>query len=306
MTITSFTITEKVADNYLGTFCIEPLPQGYGDTLGNSLRRVLYSSIKGAAITSVSFTGINHQFTTLPGVEEDVVRIILNLKQVRVKYSGDKPVRISLSLKGSKTVTAADFELPPEVTIANPESVLAHLNDKSAKLSLEATVESGFGYSPAEDRKITTLGVIPIDATFTPVIKANYKVEATRVGRITNFDKLTLDITTDGTISPKNCLSLAAQTLVDYFSNIVNPAVSSPSASAPLGTKSSAGTAISVEELDLPTRIFNALQKAGFSTVADLLAVSRTELAKVKNLGGKSVKIIEEALSHHDFPLPNS
>lgn len=303
MSQTQFTIkTENLSDSF-GRFIIEPLPQGYGDTLGNALRRVLYTSIPGAAITSVILNGARHQFSTLEGVEEDVVQIILAVKQVHLSYSGENPTQITLSAKGSGVVTAKDFETGPEVTIANPELVIAHLSDKSSKLEIEATVESGFGYSPAEDRKSTTVGVIPTDANFSPVMRVNYLVEATRVGRVTNFDKLVLDVTTDGTMNPDTAVKSAAQTLVEYFQGIVNPSDTPAASTVNSGSKLSAGSNISVEELDLPTRITNALQRAGFGNIADLLAVPAAELSKVKNLGGKSVKVIEGALKERGFEL---
>lgn len=287
-----------------GRFVIEPLPQGYGDTLGNALRRVLYTSIPGAAITSVTISGVAHQFAPIEGIKEDAIQLILALKQIRLSYAGDKPTRILLSSKGAGEITAGDFEVPADVKIANPELVIAHLADKNAKLEIEATVESGLGYSPAEDRKSTTVGVIPVDAAFTPVVRVNYNVEATRVGRVTNFDKLVLDVTTDGTISPQSAVEIAAQTLVEYFQGVVTPSASGSASSASGSTgRSSAGSSVAVEELDLPTRIANALQRAGFETVADLLSVPQAELAKVKNLGGKSVKIIEVALKERGFEL---
>lgn len=295
-----FTVSQEEQLPDTATFVIEPLPQGFGHTLGNSLRRVLYTSIPGAAITSVTVGGVNHQFSTISGVSEDVVQIILALKQVRVAYSGDKPLQIELSVKGPKVVTVADFKIPVEVKIANPELVLANLSDKNAKLDITATVESGLGYSPAEDRKSTTVGVIPIDAVFTPVSRVNFTVIATRVGRLTNYDKLMLEITTDGTVAPKEALKIAASTLVDFFAAVVNPA--QPQAASTFGSTSSPSrsgspaASLSVEELDLPTRIANALQKAGLETVTQLLTVPKSDLARVKNLGTKSVKIIEIAL----------
>lgn len=277
-------------------FVLEPLPQGYGHTLGNSLRRVLYTSINGAAITSVQVKGASHQFTVVGGVREDIVALVLNLKQVRLTYGSDKPAKISLAAKGPGEVKAGDFALPSDVKIANPDLVIAHLADKSARLELEATVESGYGYSPAEDRKSTTLGLIPMDAVFSPVVRVNFTIEATRVGRLTNYDRLVLDVITDGTVTPQAAVTAAAQTLVDYFQAVVTPQTTSSSLTALKSATKSGGLSISVEELDLPTRIANALQKAGFETVANLLSVPRTELAKVKNVGVKSVKIIEIAL----------
>ena len=304
MTQPQFTLKIESADGNFGRFVIEPLPQGFGHTLGNALRRVLYTSVPGAAITGVTISGANHQFTSLPGVSEDVVQIILNLKQIRLSYTKDQPEHLTLSVKGPGEITAARFSLPPDVTISNPELVIAHLSDKSAHLEIEATVEAGYGYSPAEDRKSTTVGFIPTDANFTPLVRVNYEVAATRVGRVTNFDKLILDITTDGTVSPADALKSAAVTLVNYFSAIVTPATSSDTAvTASPKSAGQTGANVSIEELDLPTRIANALQKAGFETVADCLAVPKTELSKIKNLGGKSVKVIEAALAQRGFEL---
>lgn len=298
-----------IAPNNQGTnstrFVFEPLPQGFGQTLGTSLRRVLYSSIQGAAITSLEIGGASHQFSTLPGVVEDLVHVVLNLKQVRVKYNGDKPTKLTLAIKGEKNVTAGDFECSNGASIANPDLIIAHLTDKAAKLEISAAVETGYGYSPAEDRKSTTVGLIPVDATFSPVVRVNVTVEATRVGRITNFDKLILDITTDGTITPQAALVMASNTLVEYFSAVVTPQ-SAPVVSTSTSTRpvTVAGGALSIEELDLPTRIANALQKAGFETVNDLYATNREELAKVKNVGSKSVKLIEAAMAQRGLVLP--
>jgi len=299
-----FTTQTENTGNNMVRFVFEPLPQGYGQTLGTALRRVLYSSIRGAAITSIQISGASHQFSTLPGVMEDLVRLVLNLKQVRVTYTGDKPTKISLSAKGEGVVKASDFETGSEVEIANPDFVIANLTDKSAKLEIEAVVEAGYGYSSADERKSSTVGVIPIDAMFSPVVRANVQVEATRVGRMTNFDKLTLDVTTDGTVSAQDAVEEASKILVDYFMAIVTPqkatASTSNSASKPVA---SGNSSISIEELDLPTRIANALQKAGFETVSDLLATTSDELAKVKNVGSKSVKLIEAALNERGITL---
>jgi DNA-directed RNA polymerase subunit alpha len=298
-----FTVIAESLDQTVGRFVIEPLPQGYGQTLGNSLRRVLYTSIQGAAITSVKFSGVRHQFTTIDGVREDVVQMVLALKQVRVGYKGDKPTTIRLSVKGVAEVTAGDFETPADVTISNADLVIAHLTDKTSHLELEATVETGFGYSPAEERSTTTVGVIPTDAIFSPVTRVNYSVEATRVGRVTNFDKLMLEVLTDGTVNPQDALTSASANLVGYFSAIVNPHSASIAGLSAANAAKQPGSSVSVEELDLPTRISNALQKAGFESVASLLGTPRTELAKVKNLGGKSVKIIELALKERGFEM---
>ncbi len=298
-----FTVVTESLDETVGRFVIEPLPQGYGQTLGNSIRRVLYTSIQGAAITSIKFAGVRHQFTTIEGVREDVVQLVLALKQVRVSYKGDRPTTIKISVKGPAEVTAADFETPSDVTISNPDLVIAHLTDKTAHLDLEATVETGFGYSPAEDRSTTTVGVIPTDAVYSPVMRVNYSVEATRVGRVTNFDKLSIEVVTDGTVNPREALISASSNLVGYFSAIVNPQSAVTGGMSASAASKQPGATVSVEELDLPTRISNALQKAGFDSVASLLSTPRAELAKVKNLGGKSVKIIELALKERGFEM---
>jgi DNA-directed RNA polymerase subunit alpha len=299
-----FTIVPEVADAQYGKFIIEPLPQGFGHTLGNSLRRVLYSAIPGAAITSVKINGATHQFTSIEGVKEDVVQLVLALKQVRLAYTGEQPTTISLSAKGPGPVTAGQFDTESLVTVANPELVIANLSDKSSKLELEATVEAGLGYSPADDHRGNTVGVIAIDSMYSPVIRVNFQVEATRVGRVTNFDRLVLEVTTDGTIAPAEAVAQAASTLVEFFSLVANPQAEGSVGSAASAARGSGQPSLSVEELDLPTRITNALTKSGFDTVASLLATPRAELAKVKNLGGKSVKIIEAALAQRGIELP--
>lgn len=300
-----FTIqTQSQKLPHFAEFVIEPLPQGFGHTLGNSLRRVLYTSIPGSAITSVRIAGINHQFTTIPGIKEDITQLILALKEVAIEYRGDQPVAIGLSAKGTGPVTASQFRLPPNVKIANPQLVIANLGDKNAKLEIVAIVESGLGYSPAEERKVTTLGTIAVDALFTPVVRVNYQVENTRVGRITNFDRLIFGITTNGTVTPSTALEQAAQILVNFFSAVVHPIVSpSISSPSPPPVSPSSMTTISVEELNLPTRISNALEKAGIETVADLLDTPKSQLAKIKNLGSKSVKIIDLAVNDRGFEL---
>ena len=196
---------EKTGDGY-AQLIIEPLEPGFGPTLGNSLRRVLLEHINGAAVTSVQIAGVNHQFTTLEGMKEDIVELILNIKQLRLAYNGEEPVTATLKAQGPGDVTAGQIELPAGVELANPELVLAHLAAKKNKLEITFTIQSGKGYLPAEEQEITTLGVIPVDAVFSPVIKVNFTVTDTRVGRYTNFDKLIMDVWTDKTISPEDAL----------------------------------------------------------------------------------------------------
>lgn len=286
---------EKGKDNY-GLFIISPLEQGYGDTLGNSLRRVLLTSLPGAAITTVRIGGVKHQFSTLKGMKEDVVEFLLNLKKVRFTYTGEKAVKASISVKESGEVKAKDIKVPATVKIANPEMVLATLN-KGAKLDVDLEIETGSGYSPAEDRATGIIGLIPLDTAFSPIVRVNYRIEETRVGRLTNYDKLVLEIWTDGTMTPKNALTLASKTLVSYFNQIVSPKkVAKVEATEIVDTLGPSGK-LSVEEIGLPTRVANALSKAGYETVEALVKAKREDLSKVRNLGEKSFKIIAVALS---------
>lgn len=291
----TFTITREEERRDFGRYAIEPLEAGYGHTVGNALRRVLLTSLLGAAVTQVKISGVRHQFTTIAGLKEDVVELILNIKQLRVKYKGEKPVKLTLSATGPGQVKAAKIKTPAGVEIVNRDLVLGALADKKSKLSVELTVETGLGYSLAEERKTGTIGLIPVDATFTPVTHVNYRVEATRVGRRANLDKLIMEITTDGTISPKDAMVAAAQILVDHFQQVVKPKKARPvkvekEKIAPAVAK------LTVEELGLPTRIANSLRGAGLGTVADITQTAKSDLVKVKNLGEKSVKIIEAAL----------
>ncbi len=291
---------EKRSKDY-GKFIITPLEQGYGNTLGNSLRRVLLASLPGAAITSVRISGIKHQFSTLRGMKEDLVEFVLNLKKVRFTYEGEKPAKASLSVKGPGEVRAKDIEIDPTVTLANPEIVLATI-DKGAKLDAKMEIEAGSGYSPAEDRATGDIGLIPLDASFSPVMRVNYKIEETRVGRLTNYDKLIIEIWTDGTIAPKDALVKAAQTLVSYFTQIVSPKKIKKKEEKKEDDLGPVGN-LSAEEIGLPTRVANALVKAGYETVADLVKAKKADLVKVRNLGEKSVKIIEAALGGKDLKL---
>jgi DNA-directed RNA polymerase subunit alpha len=290
-----FEITEEKKEKNNSTIVITPLEQGYGYTLGNSLRRVLLSSLPGAAITSVKIAGVSHQFSSLSGMKEDIVEFCLNLKKVRISYSGDKPVSASLKVTTPGEVKAGDIKLPSGTTIANPELVLAVLN-KGAKLDADITIEAGSGYSVADTRSSTEIGMIPLDASFSPIVRVNYKVEETRVGRLTNYDKLTLEVTTDGTIDAIQAVKDASMILVNYFNQIVSPVVRE--AKEETVTTSDLGLVgrLSVEEIGLPTRVANALSKAGYETVDALVKADKNVLVKVRNLGEKSLKIIAAAL----------
>ncbi|MFZ5365665.1 MAG: DNA-directed RNA polymerase subunit alpha [Patescibacteria group bacterium] len=287
--------TEKETKNE-GVFILEPLEQGYGQTVGNALRRVLLTSLPGAAVTFVKIAGVRHQFTTIPGLKEDVVELILNIKKLRIRYDGDKPVKINLEVTGPGEILASKIKTPANVEIVNKDLVLGTLADKKSKLQIDLTVEKGFGYSPFEERQSETLGVIPVDAIFSPVLRVNYKVEATRVGRMTNFDKLILEVLTDGTISPLEAVKESTKIIISYFEQILEP--KKPKVEEKEKIEASPEVLrLMIEELSLPTRIVNALEKAGFKTVEDIVSAPRNEISKVKNLGAKSIKIVEAALS---------
>jgi len=285
---------ESHKDNY-SKFIISPLTQGYGITLGNSLRRVLLTSLSGAAFTQVKISSVKHQFSTLKGMKEDVVEFVLNLKKVRMYYDGDKTIKASLEVKGPGDIKAKSIKVDSSVKIANPELVIAHLS-KSGTLSAKLEIQSGVGYSPAEDRKTDEIGVIPLDASFSPVVRVNYKVEETRVGRLTNYDKLILEIWTDGTITPKDAVMKASNILVSYLMQIVSPKKVAKKEEENVSDDLGPVGKLSVEEINLPTRVANALIKAGYDTVEDLVQAKRDDLVKVRNLGEKSVKIIDAAL----------
>jgi len=295
---TNFKTTAIVQTKDYGKFELSPLEPGYGRTVGNALRRVLLSSLPGAAITTATVAGVTHQFTTLSGMREDVVELILNLKQVRLKYAGDKPVEISLSATGSGKVKAGNLKTPANVAVINKDLVLANLADSKAKLNVKMTVETGYGYQAAVEKSEKTLGEIMLDATFSPVVRVNYTIETARVGRRTDLDKLILEIFTDGTVKPSEALNQAAKVLIASFKQITEPTFEKeevPALSAVEGEGNEA-LKLSVEELDLPTRIANALRRGGYATVKDLAEASKSDIAKVKNLGGKSVDIIIDKL----------
>lgn len=297
-----FQIEKKKETADFGQFVIEPLEQGYGNTLGNALRRVLLTSLPGAAVTQVKISGVKHQFSTLKGLKEDIVEFILNLKQLQIKYEGEKATKLSLDVTGPAEVKAADIQTPAKVEIVNKNHLLGSLANKKSRLKAEMMVETGFGYSPAEERKSEKLGVILVDASFSPVRRVNYKVEATRVGHRTDLDRLILEITTNGTIKPSEALKKAASILVAYFNQLVSPK-KAPKVEKKEKISWVSMPELTVEELDLPTRIANALRRGGYGTVGALAVASRADLIEVKNLGGKSIKIIEEALKKKGISL---
>jgi len=298
------TIDEKQEEGY-ARFVLEPLEPGFGYTLGVALRRVLLTNIEGAAVTSVKIDGVRHLFSTLQGLKEDIIELVLNIKTLRVKLAeGVNEATISLSKTGPGEITAADIEVSEGVEIVDSKHYLGSLADKKSKINMEMTVERGTGYSLSEDRKISTIGVMPIDAVFSPILRVNYKVEQTRVGRQTNFDKLILEIWTDGTTDAKVALDEAARIIVSYFKQIYEPSMSSETEMTDIAAGVSDNVLkMTIDELDLPTRIFNSLRNAGIETVGDMLNTPKKELMGYRNLGAKSLSIIEESLKARGISL---
>lgn len=299
----TFQIEEKDQTARHSILTIRPLENGYGHTLGNALRRVLLTSLPGAAISSVRIEGADHQFTSIEGVKEDVIELLLNLKQVRVKADSDDEGVIRVEEKGPKKISAADFECEAGFEVVNPEQHIASLEDGS-ELNMEMKVKSGMGYQVGEEIEEKAIGEIKVDALFSPVVKVSYKVESTRVGRRTDYDKLILDVTTDGTISPREAVEQAAQILHKQFEQIIDPVIIEEEEKEPeLSPEEAENLRLTVEELDLPTRIANALRRGGYKTVGDLVEAKKSDIAKVKNIGEKSVEVIQESLEQKDVSL---
>jgi len=299
----SFLISEAESNGFRSTVVIEPLESGYGHTLGNALRRVLLTSLPGTAISKVTIDGVSHQFSSYEGLKEDVVELLLNLKQVRIQSESNESGILRLNVKGEKDVTAADIECEAGFEVINKDLHIASLA-KGKTLDVEMVVEAGVGYKLASEMETEIVGQIAVDALFSPVIKVSYSVEATRVGRRTDFDKIVFDIQTDGSISPLEAVKQAAEILIKQFNQIVDPVIPEPEEKAPSLTPEELETMrLTVEELDLPTRIANALRKGGFETVQDLTKSNKETISKVKNLGGKSIDLIDEALQKKGVSL---
>jgi len=282
-----------------GVFVIEPLYPGYGMTLGNSLRRVLLSSLDGAAITSVKIEGVAHEFSTIPNIKEDVVEIIMNLKRIRVKSLSDEVEYLNLSVAGQKKVTAGDIKKNANVEIANPEQEIATLDNKNARLEMELRVEKGRGYITVEKREREKLGVgvIALDALYSPIIKVRYNVESTRVGQMTNLDKLILEIETDGTITPDDAVARSADILVDHFLILTGKeSVTRRKPEQEENVVESEGTNIMIEEINLSPRTTNALLNNDIKTVDDILKLGMDELKGLKGFGAKAFEEVIEKL----------
>ena len=285
---------DLTADGTYGKFVVEPLERGYGTTLGNSLRRVLLSSLPGYAITSVKIDGVLHEFSTIDGVKEDVTEIVLNLKGVILKVHGDEPKTIYIDASGKCEVTAGDIKVDSDVEILNPEHLIATLED-GASLKMELTADRGRGYVSAERNKQLmqpVIGVIAIDSIYTPVLKVNYTVENTRVGQITDYDKLSLEAWTDGTISAQEAVSLGAKILTDHLNLFVDLSDEARETETLIDHPDDGKgktLEMTIEELDLSVRSFNCLKRASINTVEDLTNRSEDDMMRVRNLGRKSL-----------------
>lgn len=291
----------------LGQFEVEPLQAGFGLTIGNALRRVLLSSLQGAAVTAIQIENVYHEFSTIPGVREDTTELILNLKQVRLKSYVDEQVNVRLEATGPGVVTAGDIQVPPEIEIVNPELPIATLDNREARLDLMLTIEKGSGYLRAEGRESPTIGVIPIDAVFTPVRRVNYRVEKTRVGARTDYDKLMLEIQTDGSIGPKEALAQAAQVLIDHFDIFAQLMGAPPRQDKPPigpGPISPKLADTPIEVLDLSSRTYNCLKRSQITTVGQLLQMSEDELLGLRNFGQKSLQELHEKLASRGIVPP--
>ena len=300
---------ELTEDGKHGRFVVEPLERGFGNTLGNSLRRVLLSSLEGCAVTSIKIDGVLHEFSTIPGVKEDVTEIVLNMKSVVAKLYETSPKVVEISAQGPCVVTAGDIKCDSEVEILNPEQHIATLGE-DAKLNMEITIDKGRGYIPAERNKLISgnnvIGVLPIDSIYTPVLKVNYTVDNTRVGQITDYDKLTLDVWTNGVINAQEAVSLAAKVLTEHLNLFVNLSDKASSAEVMVEKDDKGKEKIlemTIEDLDLSVRSFNCLKRAGINTVDDLINKSEEEMLKVRNLGKKSFDEVREKLQSLGFDL---
>jgi DNA-directed RNA polymerase subunit alpha len=299
---------EAEARNY-GKFVISPLERGYGVTLGNALRRVLLSSLDGATVTSMRVGDVLHEFSDIPGVREDVIQVTLQVKQIRLKLDGVESTRMHLEVRGEGTITAADIVTPPEVEIVNPDLYLFTVDNPKTKLDIEFTVELGRGYSPANERSgHMPIGELPVDAIFSPVKRVNWEVTSARVGQSTNYDKLNLEIWTDGTISPERALSTSAKLVIDHLRLIagINEEMLTvvTEREEPGSRLSSELAETPVEALDLSVRVFNSLKRTGITTVGDVLELldkGESAVMSIRNFGEKSLDELRQKMQEKGF-----
>ena len=285
------------------SFVIEPLQSGYGNTLGNSLRRVLLSSVKGGAIVAFRVEGASHEFTTVPGIKEDVVDMMLNLKNVRVKTMSDEPVELRIEKKGAGTITAADIKTTADVEVINPEQIIATIDDPKKSVIIDLVVEAGRGYQTIEDSSVKRLhsDMIALDAMFTPVLRVRYKVDSTRVGQETNLDKLQLNVETDGSISPREAFEEAAAILVNQYTALAGSTTveAAPALGQDLADEGSELNT-PIEELNLSARTANALINNEIRTVRDLVTLSEQDLRELKGFGSKALDEVKDKLAELD------
>ena len=294
------TCIDSVEDPTYGKYVVEPLERGYGMTLGNSLRRIMLSSLPGYAATSVKIAGVQHEFSTIPGVTEDVTEIVLNVKQLLVKLHTHEIKTVYIDAVGPCEVKAGDIKIDGEVEILNPELHICTLGE-DATFNMEITLSQGRGYVPANENKTaqTVIGVIPVDSIYTPIKKVNYTVEPTRVGDKTDFDKLTLEVWTDGTISAKDAVSLGAKILSDHltvFTNLSDAVSAGSTVVEKTPDRADTKLAMTIDELDLSVRSFNCLKRANINTVADLISKTGEDMMKVRNMGKKSLDEVQKKL----------
>ncbi|MFS8582151.1 MAG: DNA-directed RNA polymerase subunit alpha [Limnochordales bacterium] len=290
-----------------GRFIVQPLERGYGITLGNSLRRILLSSLPGAAVTSIRIDGVLHEFSTIPGVVEDTTEIVLNIKDLLLKMHGTEPVTLRLEAEGEGPVTAADIEHGPDVEILNPDLHIATL-DKGGRLSMEMTVETGRGWRPADRNKKDDqpIGVIAVDSIFSPVKKVNFEVKDTRVGHMTDYDQLVLEVWTDGSIRPDEAVSVAAKILIEHLQLFVNLTEAADDFEVLVKKDEEPkdrALSMTIEELDLSVRSYNCLKRAGINTVEELTKKTEADMLKVRNLGKKSLQEVKEKLAEFGLSL---
>lgn len=307
-------ITEISEDKKYGRFVVEPLERGYGTTLGNSLRRIMLSSLPGAAVSHVKIDGVLHEFSSIPGVKEDVTEIVMNLKSLAIKNTSDsnEPKTAYIEFEGEGVVTAADIRVDSDIEIMNPETVIATLNGGAdSKLYMELTITKGRGYVSADKNKNDELpiGVIPIDSIFTPVERVNLTVENTRVGQITDFDKLTLDVYTNGTLVPDEAVSLAAKVLNEHLKLFIDLSEMAQVAEVMIDKEDDVTQAVlemSIDELELSVRSYNCLKRAGINTVEELTNRTSEDMMKVRNLGRKSLEEVLNKLKELGLELSQS
>ena len=304
-------ITESSEDKKYARFVAEPLERGYGITLGNALRRIMLSSLPGSAVSQVKIDGVLHEFSTINGVKEDVTEIIMNIKHLAIKNNSttNDPKLAYIDVSGERVVTAADIKADADIEILNPDLVIATLNGgKDTKLSMELTITNGRGYAGSGKNKNedTAIGVISIDSVYTPVERVNMNVENTRVGQITDYDKLTLDVYTNGTLDPEEAVSLAAKVLNEHLALFINLSETAQKVDVmtnPAETKVGGAEYMTIDELELSVRSFNCLKRAGINTVEELIKKTPEEMMKVRNLGRKSFDEVQEKLKQYGLDL---